>query len=50
MKVIKYKLSENIEKSMIYSEVHLAIAQKEALNGEYTIEEVEQEIVEEGEQ
>lgn len=37
MKWIVYKLENGIEKEMSYSEVHLEIAKKEALNGDFII-------------
>ena len=38
MKWIRYKLANGISKAVSYSEYNLAIVQKEAAGGEYTIE------------
>lgn len=38
MKVIKYRINDFVEKTMSYSEANLSIAEKEALNGKYAIE------------
>ena len=44
MKVIRYVLAEHtyIEKEAPYNEINLEIAKREAYNGEYTVEEVDE--------